>query len=81
MHDTVKNEDLTPAARPAAKGSFWSVAGAVTAIVLGANTPLPLLTVYQAEWGFSTGFRCSCRRLHRADPCLAQAICLAWRRG
>jgi len=34
--------------------AFWSVAGAITSIVLGANTPLPLLTVYQSEWGFST---------------------------
>jgi hypothetical protein len=33
---------------------FSSVAAAITAIVLGANTPLPLLTVYQTEWGFST---------------------------
>jgi MFS family permease len=33
---------------------FFSVAAAITAIVLGANTPLPLLTVYQTEWGFST---------------------------
>jgi MFS family permease len=30
------------------------VAGAITSIVLAANTPLPLLTVYQARWGFST---------------------------
>jgi MFS family permease len=36
------------------ESAFWSVAAAITAIVLGANTPLPLLTVYQAEWGFST---------------------------
>lgn len=35
--------------------AFWSVAAAISSIVLGANTPLPLLTVYQAEWGFSTG--------------------------
>jgi len=34
--------------------AFWSVAAAISSIVLGANTPLPLLTVYQAEWGFST---------------------------
>ncbi len=34
--------------------AFWSVAGAITSIVLAANTPLPLLTVYQARWGFST---------------------------
>jgi MFS family permease len=34
--------------------AFWSVAGAITSIVLGANTPLPLLTVYQSAWGFST---------------------------
>jgi MFS family permease len=34
--------------------AFFSVAAAITSIVLGANTPLPLLTVYQAQWGFST---------------------------
>jgi MFS family permease len=38
----------------AGEGAFWSVAAALTSIVLGANTPLPLLTVYQSEWGFST---------------------------
>ena len=46
------NENSTMA-RPTERG-FWSVAVAITAIVLGANTPLPLLTVYQSEWGLST---------------------------
>ncbi len=36
------------------EGAFWSVAATITSIVLGANTPLPLLTVYQSQWGFST---------------------------
>lgn len=54
MPHTVTNEDLTVAARPSAERGFWSVAVAITAIVLGANTPLPLLTVYQSQWGFST---------------------------
>ena len=48
------NENPTITGRPAVEHSFWSVAVAITAIVLGANTPLPLLTVYQTEWGFST---------------------------
>jgi MFS family permease len=34
--------------------AFFSVAAAIASIVLGANTPLPLLTVYQTRWGFST---------------------------
>ncbi len=38
----------------AGKGAFWRVAAAISSIVLGANTPLPLLTVYQSQWGFST---------------------------
>jgi MFS family permease len=38
----------------AGEGAFWSVAAAIASIVLGANTPLPLLTVYQSAWGFST---------------------------
>jgi MFS family permease len=38
----------------AGEGAYWSVAAAITSIVLGANTPLPLFTVYQSEWGFST---------------------------
>ena len=50
----VTNEDHTVAGRSAVRRGFWSVAVAITAIVLGANTPLPLLTVYQSEWGFST---------------------------
>lgn len=36
------------------EGAFWRVAAAISSIVLGANTPLPLLTVYQSQWGFST---------------------------
>ncbi len=35
--------------------AFWFIAAALTALVLGANTPLPLLTIYQSRWGFSTG--------------------------
>jgi MFS family permease len=34
---------------------FWAAACSIVAIVIGANTALPILTVYQAEWGFSTG--------------------------
>ena len=48
------NEDRTLAARPSVGRGFWSAAVAITAIVLSANTPLPLLTVYQSQWGFST---------------------------
>lgn len=33
---------------------FWSVAASITILVLGANTPLPLLTIYQEAWHFST---------------------------
>lgn len=33
---------------------FWTVAASITVIVLGANAPLPLLTLYQSEWGLST---------------------------
>jgi MFS family permease len=32
---------------------FWSVAASITILVLGANTPLPLLTIYQEEWHFT----------------------------
>ena len=34
---------------------FWYVAAAISIIVLGANTPIPLFTVYQSQWHFSTG--------------------------
>ncbi len=34
---------------------FRAAAISIVAIVAGANTALPLLTVYQARWGFSTG--------------------------
>lgn len=34
---------------------FWIVAASIVVIVLGANTALPILTVYQANWHFSTG--------------------------
>lgn len=54
MHDVVKSEDRAVGARPPVERAFWGVAFAITSIVLGANTPLPLLTVYQSEWGFST---------------------------
>jgi MFS family permease len=37
-----------------AERAFWIFAAAITVIVLGANTPLPLLTVYQSAWHFST---------------------------
>jgi MFS family permease len=40
--------------RPAATLAFWTFAAAISVIVLGANTPLPLLTVYQSAWRFST---------------------------
>lgn len=43
----------TTAAAPGSRG-FWAVAASITVIVLGANTALPLLTVYQTEWRFST---------------------------
>jgi MFS family permease len=42
-------------ASPAKERGFWTVAASITVIVLGANTPLPIFTVYQARWGFSTG--------------------------
>jgi MFS family permease len=35
--------------------AFWFVAAAIAIVVLGANTPIPLFTVYQAQWHFSTG--------------------------
>jgi MFS family permease len=54
VNGSVTNDDLAINVRPAVERGFWSVALAITAIVLGANTPLPLLTVYQSEWGFST---------------------------
>ncbi len=41
----------TTAAAPGSRG-FWAVAASITVIVLGANTALPLLTVYQTEWRF-----------------------------
>jgi MFS family permease len=34
---------------------FWAVAATISVLVLGANTPLPLFTIYQAQWQFSTG--------------------------
>jgi MFS family permease len=37
-----------------AEAGFWTVAASISIIVLGANTPLPLLTVYQTQFGFST---------------------------
>ena len=45
------------AAESPARGAYGYavVAASITAIVLGANTPLPILTVYQTMWGFSTG--------------------------
>ena len=51
---SVTNQPQTVRNGATAGRGFWSVAAAITAIVLGANTPLPLLTVYQSEWGFST---------------------------
>jgi Conserved TM helix len=39
------------------------------------------LFVIMALQNLGVEFRCSCRRLPRADPCLAQAKCLARRRG
>ncbi len=35
--------------------AFWFGAAAISVVVLGANTPIPLLTVYQTQWHFSTG--------------------------
>jgi MFS family permease len=35
--------------------AFWFVAAAISVVVLGANTPIPLFTVYQSQWHFSTG--------------------------
>lgn len=35
--------------------AFWYVAAAISIVVLGANTPIPLFTVYQTAWHFSTG--------------------------
>ncbi len=35
--------------------AFWFVAAAISIVVLGANTPIPLFTVYQSQWHFSTG--------------------------
>jgi len=37
-----------------AETAFWVFAAAITVIVLGANTPLPLLPVYQAAWHLPT---------------------------
>jgi hypothetical protein len=37
----------------AAEPGFRAVAASISIIVLGANTPLPLLTVYQAQFRFS----------------------------
>ncbi len=34
---------------------FWAVAATISVLALGANTPLPLFTIYQAQWQFSTG--------------------------
>jgi MFS family permease len=35
--------------------AFACVAATISVIVLGANTPIPLFTVYQSEWHLSTG--------------------------
>ena len=35
--------------------AFWYVAATISIIVLGANTPIPLFTLYQAAWHLSTG--------------------------
>jgi hypothetical protein len=35
--------------------AFWVFAAAISIVVLDADTPLSLLTVYQAKWRFSTG--------------------------
>ena len=35
--------------------AFRYVAAAIAVIVLGANTPIPLFTVYQSAWHFTTG--------------------------
>jgi MFS family permease len=34
---------------------FLAAALSIVAIVVGANTALPILTIYQSRWGFSTG--------------------------
>jgi MFS family permease len=40
---------------PRSPFAFWFVAAAISIVVLGANTPIPLFTVYQSTWHFSTG--------------------------
>jgi MFS family permease len=51
------NPGNVTAARPLLSSgtAFWFVAATISAIVLAANTPIPLFTVYQAAWHFSTG--------------------------
>lgn len=34
---------------------FWAVAASISVIVVGANAPIPLFTLYQDLWHFSTG--------------------------
>jgi MFS family permease len=50
---------------------FWAVAASITVIVLGANTPLPLLTVYQSKFGFSTAVLTIIYGLYTAGVILA----------
>jgi MFS family permease len=50
---------------------FWAVAASITIIVLGANTPLPLLTVYQSKFGFSTAVLTVIYGLYTAGVILA----------
>ena len=33
---------------------FWAIAASITILVLGADAPLPLLTIYQEDWHFTT---------------------------
>jgi MFS family permease len=55
----------------AAERGFWAVAASITVIVLGANTPLPLLTVYQSQFGFSTALLTVIYGLYTAGVILA----------
>jgi MFS family permease len=54
-----------------AERGFWVVAASITVIVLGANTPLPLLTVYQTQFGFSTAMLTVIYGLYTAGVILA----------
>ena len=44
METAITDADKVSARRAS---GFWSIAATITILVLGANTPLPLLTIYQ----------------------------------